>query len=115
MEGSPEARLRDAREYAEIAIRFMDGQALETYLLDQGLNLIIERAIEVIGEALNAARKMEPGLEEAIPDLRVAVAVRNRIVHTYNKIDHVILHETVRVSLPRLVDQINQVLARRET
>lgn len=49
-----------------------------------------------------------------IPDLRVAVGVRNRIVHSYDEIDHVILYETVTVSLPKLIDQINGVLEDRK-
>lgn len=110
MTDSPERRLRHAREYAQTSIRFMAGRSQEVYLQNEGLKLIIERTIEVIGEALNAARRMEPSLEERIPDLRVAVGVRNRIVHGYDEIDHVILYETVTISLPKLIGQIDRVL-----
>lgn len=110
MRDSAERRLRHAREYAETSIRFVGGRSQEAYLNDEGLRLIIERTIEVIGEALNAARRLDPTLEQKIPDLRVAVGVRNRIVHGYDEIDLVILYETVTVSLPKLIEQIDRVV-----
>lgn len=110
---SPDQRLRHARKYALIAIRFVGDRSMDPYLQDEGLNLIVERAIEVVGEALNRACQLDSALEDEIPDLRVAVSVRNRIVHAYQEIDHVILYEAVKVSLPRLVDQIDQVLVHR--
>lgn len=94
-------------------MRFVGDRTQDAYLRDEGLRLIVERTIEVIGEALNATRRMEPDLEDMIPDLRVAVGVRNRIVHSYDEIDHEILYETVTVSLPRLVDQIDRALDQR--
>lgn len=56
MPDSPERRLRHAQEYAQKAIRFVGDTTQEAYLQDEGLKLIVERAIEVIGEVLNAAR-----------------------------------------------------------
>ncbi len=113
MPDNPERRLRHARDYAETARRFVDDLTLDAYLKNEGVKLIVERTIEVIGEALNAARRMDATLEEAIPDLRVSVGVRNRIVHSYDEIDHVILYETVTISLPKLVEQIDRVLQER--
>lgn len=88
---------------------------MDEYLEDEGLNMIIERSFEIIGEALGKAEKMEPSLTSAIPDLRVATAVRHRIIHTYDEIDHEILYEAVTISLPGLIDQIHRVLDQRET
>jgi uncharacterized protein with HEPN domain len=110
---TPDQRLRQTRKYALIAIRFVGDRTMDTYLQDEGLNLIVERAIEVAGEALNRARQLDPTLEGDIPDLRVAVSVRNRIVHAYDEIDHVILYEAVKMSLPLLINQIDQVLEQR--
>lgn len=61
-------------------------------------------------EALAAVRRYDSALEEEIADLNVAISVRHRIIHGYDQVDHVILFETVRVSLPRLVSRIDAVL-----
>ena len=103
-------RLHDARAAAIKAQQFVGDRPEEEYLADEGLNLIVERLLEVLGEALNVARRDQPDLEESIPDLRVAVSVRHRIIHGYDKIDHVVLYETVQKSLPRLIAQINVAL-----
>jgi uncharacterized protein with HEPN domain len=108
MADTPQRRLQHARQAADRAIRFMGDRTLDEYLADEGLNLIIERSFEVIGKA----EKMDRSLTSAIPDLRVATAVRHRIIHTYDEIDHVILYEAVKVSLPGLIDQIDWVLER---
>lgn len=115
MDDTPQRRLQHARHAAQRAIRFMGDRTLDEYLADEGLNLIIERSFEVIGEALGKAEKMDRSLTSAIPDLRVATAVRHRIVHTYDEIDHEILYEAVKVSLPGLIDQTDRILERRQS
>jgi hypothetical protein len=59
----------------------MGNRSLDEYLQDEGLNMIIERSFEVIGEALGKAEKMDRSLNTSIPDLRVATAVHHRIPH----------------------------------
>ena len=93
----------------------MGQRSLDEYLDDEALTMIVERSFEIVGEALGKAEKMDRSLRTSIPDLRIATAMRHRIIHTYDEIDHEILYEAVKVSLPQLIDQIDQVLARQET
>ena len=102
-------RLRDARTAATKAQQCVGDRSEDQYLADEGLNLIVERLLEVLGETLNVAQGYQPELEQAIPDLRIAVSVRHRIIHGYDKIDHVVLFETVTKSLPHLIEQIDTV------
>ncbi len=46
-----------------------------------------ERQLEVIGEALNSARRQEPALEESIPNLQDWVSLRHFIAHQYDRVD----------------------------
>jgi uncharacterized protein with HEPN domain len=43
----------------------------------------VERQFTVIGEALAALRRIEPGLESNIPDLARIIAFRNVLMHGY--------------------------------
>jgi uncharacterized protein with HEPN domain len=103
-------RLHDARSAAAKARHYVGDRPVSEYLANEALNLIVERLLEIVGEALNAARRQEPILEERIPDLRVAISVRNRIIHGYDTIDHVVLWEAVTESLPKLISQIDTIL-----
>jgi uncharacterized protein with HEPN domain len=82
---------------------------LDAYLRDRKLQLAVERAIEIIGEA---ARLMSPGFKaqhDEIPWQRI-VAQRNLLAHEYGEIsqDRIWLVATRRI--PELIDQLEPLL-----
>ena len=77
----------------------------------QTLGLI--KSIEVIGEAANQINESTRKLFPEVP-WQALVGMRNRMVHGYDTIDLEIVWETVRNSLPPLIQQLESALDRLE-
>lgn len=106
-------RLHDAVEAARLAHRFLDAMPLERYVSDLIVQSAIERKLEVVGEALNAALRDEPGLVEAIPGIRRWVGMRNVLIHAYPDINPELVWATVVQDVPALIDGLERILSER--
>ena len=51
-----------------------------------------------------------PALRETLPEASLAVALRNRIIHGYDRVEHAIVLDTVRRDLPALITRLDAVL-----
>ena len=80
-------RLRDARDACAHIAAFTAGRTLDDYLVDVMLRSAVERQIEIIGEALHQARRLDPQLTDRLPRLHQSIAMRHRINHGYDAID----------------------------
>lgn len=99
----------DMLDAARMIQEFTVGVSLEDYLLDRKLQLAVERAIEIIGEA---ARLVSPELKAQHMEIlwRQMVAQRNVLAHDYGEIkqDRIWLVATKRI--PELVAQLQPLL-----
>jgi uncharacterized protein with HEPN domain len=68
----------------------------------------IEREIEIIGEAMNRALKLDPNLE--IENARQIVDTRNWVIHGYDKVDDVVIWGIISNHLPKLKSEIESYL-----
>jgi uncharacterized protein with HEPN domain len=64
----------------------------------------IERELEIIGEATSRILKLDESID--ISDARRIVDLRNWIIHGYDKIDDVIIWGIISRDLPKLREQI---------
>jgi uncharacterized protein with HEPN domain len=103
-------RLHDAYAAATELQQFIDGHTAATFDWDRGLPLIVHKLLEIIGEALNGARKIEPAIEERVPNLQRYVSVRNRTTHGYDSVDYGVLWGVAHDRLPALVDEFGNLL-----
>ena len=62
----------------------------------------MERELEILGEVCSQLHKLDAGWREKIIDLRLAVGLRNRIIHGYDGVDDEMVFETVQRDLPGL-------------
>lgn len=90
-------RLRDVVDAADEILSFTEGKTFDDYVNDRGLRLIVERLFEIVGEAINQAVVDEPELEEAIPEARRVVGMRNRIIHGYDVVRHDVVWDSVQI------------------
>ncbi len=81
-------------------------ETLTKYLENKLLRRAVEREIEIIGEAIHRARKVDPELQ--IEHARRIVDARNRVIHGYDKIDDVIIWGIVMNYLPKLQAEIQK-------
>ena len=87
--------LLDALQAIEAIQRFTSGVVLDHYLSNEVLQAAIERKFEILGEALKQAADLNPDLARSIPDLRAIIGTRNRIIHSYDAVDQLILWDVV--------------------
>jgi uncharacterized protein with HEPN domain len=79
------------------------GQSLEMYLRNRRMRQVVERNLEIIGEALFRLRKTDPVTAASITDVHQIIGLRNRLAHGYDQeIDDAIVWRAVQESLPVL-------------
>lgn len=85
----------------------------EDYLRDRGLRLIVERLFEIIGEGMTHARAEDPNVDDAIPEARQVVGMRNRTIHGYDVVRHDVVWDSVVNDVPPLLARVTRVLDER--
>jgi uncharacterized protein with HEPN domain len=88
-------RLQDALEAITAIESFLASQSVEDFLSSDILQAAVERKFEILGEALKKAAEVDEGTVTLVPELRQIVATRNRIIHVYDNVDHLILWDVV--------------------
>ena len=103
------AHLWDIVETSRDIREFTAGVKPHEYLVDRKLQLAIERAIEIIGEA---ARHLSDAFKPDHPDIpwRQIVAQRHVIAHEYGEIKQERLWLVATKEVPNLVEQLEPLL-----
>lgn len=104
--------LHDALTAATRAVSFLQGLDERAYAENLLVRSAVERQLEILGEASRRAIEDDVGLGGRIPDLSLAIGLRNRIIHGYDRIEHAVVFETVRCDLPPLIERLTVELAR---
>ena len=73
---------------------------------------VVERKVEIMGEAINRIRKTDDSV--VIPNARAIVDTRNRIIHAYDNVQPEFLWSLVVRHIPQLKCDIEQLLAEYE-
>ena len=71
------------------------------------LSRAIERQLEIIGEALNKLKQLEPDI--AINSVKSIIALRNLIAHAYDSVDNEILWGIIQKDIPNLKKDIDKL------
>jgi len=74
---------------------FCNGKSFEDFDNDRGFQLIVERELEILGEALNRLRRDHTEEATDINDIDKIIGLRNIIAHGYDVIDQEILWDIV--------------------
>ena len=69
---------------------------------------VVERKTEIMGEAINRLRKVDPSV--VIPNARAIIDTRNRIIHAYDNVDPAFLWSLVTRHIPQLKQDIDEIL-----
>ena len=64
-----------------------------------------ERKLEIIGEALQQAKRFFPGAIDRISDSQQIIALRNRLIHGYSTVSDSLVWEILQKDLPVLLRQ----------
>ena len=106
------ARLLDAIEALDGVERHTSGLSRTEFDASEGTQLIVERLLITVGEALSEAETANPGISDKIPNIRKIVGTRNRLVHNYWDVDPNVLWDVIvvkgamlRATLRELLDE----------
>jgi uncharacterized protein with HEPN domain len=78
------------------------------YIANKMLRRAVEREFEIIGEAMSRIEKVDPTIN--ISSKKQIINMRNRVIHGYDKIDNEIVWGTIVRHLPKLKEEIDQLL-----
>jgi uncharacterized protein with HEPN domain len=110
MQREAKAYLWDIANAAASIHAFTDGKDLNVYQQDEMLRAAVERKFGVIGEALSQLLRNFPQYRGKITLVGDIVAFRNQIVHGYATLRDDIVWEIVQVYLPRLHQEVEDLL-----
>ena len=92
---------RDPRCYLWDALRatgsiqaFVRGKTYEAFVEDDLVRSVVERQLQIIGEALSQLAKVDPQIASNVAELGRIIAFRNILVHGYAAIDYDTLGRT---------------------
>ena len=103
--------LVDMLIYAEEAIEILGETSLNAMVGDRVMQLALQKLVETVGEA---ARRVSQQTQEQHPGIawREIIGMRNRLAHVYDRVDLKVLWDVIVNDLPRLVDQLKEIVGR---
>lgn len=110
MERDPSLLLWDAAQSAEAILRFTAGLSFDDYAADEMVRSAVERRFEILGEALDRLRRVDPEMAGRISGLRGAIALRNLLSHGYDSVDDRTIWAIVQQDIPVTVAEIRALL-----
>jgi len=101
--------LYDIKESVDsIEIYLGEKREFNIYISDKMLRRAVEREFEIIGEAMNRIEKIDSTIN--ISSKKQIIDMRNRVIHGYDKIDNEIIWGTIVRHLPKLKQEIQDLL-----
>lgn len=94
--------LVDAVAAIDAVNSFVGDSDFGAYSTNHLLRSAVERQLEILGEVCSQLDKLDVGWREKITDLRLAVGLRNGIIHGYDSVDDEMVFETIHRDLPGL-------------
>lgn len=104
--------LHDAVTAAQRAREFLGNLDADAYGADVLVRSAVERQLEILGDACRRVLDEAPDMRERLPDLSLAIGLRNRLIHGYDRIVDAVVVATVQRDLPRLQAGLLGELAR---
>ncbi len=83
-------------------------KGLKSYSSNLVVKRAVERELEIIGEALGKAVKMDEELQ--ISNARKIINTRNKIIHGYDEVEDAVIWSIIKSHLPLLKGEIDNLL-----
>ncbi len=106
--------LEDVRLACEDVEQFFTGypNRYDVFANDRMMIRAVERSVEIMGEAINRILKREPDFN--LPNARAIVQTRNRVIHSYEKVENEFLWGLVKRHIPKLKTDVENILSEYE-
>jgi len=106
----PRVLLRHMLDFAREACEMAADHAREDLDTQRQLSLSLTRLVEIVGEAAGQVPRASQEQYPQVPWVDV-VGMRHRLIHSYILVDHDILWAVIQRNLPRLISDLEEVLA----
>ena len=103
------AYIWDMLDSARTLHDFVKGVSFYDYSQDKKLQLAVERALEIIGEA---ARRVSETYRQAQPEIpwQSIIAQRNVLAHEYGEIKQELIWKVVTIRIPELISSLEKLI-----
>jgi len=101
--------LWDMLDSARTISNFVSGVSFSQYMQDRQLQLAVERAIEIIGEAARRVSKVFQDAHSDIPWQNI-IAQRNVLAHEYGEIKQELIWKVATVRIPGLIAMLESLV-----
>jgi uncharacterized protein with HEPN domain len=103
------AYIWDMLDSAKTLQGFITGVSFYNYSQDKKLQLAVERALEIIGEA---ARRVSETYRQAHPEIswQSIIAQRNVLAHEYGAIKHELIWKVATTRIPELISLLEKLI-----
>lgn len=102
--------LKDVQSALTLLQQFTAEKNFDEYQRDRLLQSAVERQLEIIGEAIGQAIRLDPALESKISHAKRIIGLRNRLIHAYADISGELIWGVLELHLPRLNLEIDDLL-----
>ena len=89
---------------------FVADRAFDEYVTDDLLRNAVERKFEIMGEALNRIKRVDPKFLKNIRNYRDIISFRNILIHGYDNIDDLIVWGIIKEDLDELIEDVENLL-----
>jgi len=109
MRHNPQKLYEDILRAIDEILSFCHGKSFDDFKEDRGLQLVVERELEIIGEALARLRRDHPTLVNQIADIDKIIGLRNVLAHGYDMLEYEILWDVVENKIRNLQRDIQKL------
>jgi uncharacterized protein with HEPN domain len=102
--------LQDVLDGCDLILEAGRGQTQASFAGNRLLSAAVERTFEIIGEALNRIRKVDPATAQRIPDFRSIIGFRNVLIHGYDDLDYARVWQIMQDDVPALRETVARLL-----
>lgn len=104
------APLHDIVQAGQAVKGFVSTRTFNDYSTDEMLRSSVERKFEIMGEALNRIKRIEPALLASIRHARDIISFRNILIHGYDAVDDKIVWGIIQEELDSLLADVGRLL-----
>ncbi len=104
--------VKDVADAASFILEQTEDATFESYESNRLLRHAVERNFEIIGEAVDHLRKVDPATAALITDADRIVAFRNVLSHGYSLIDNTHVWKVIIHALPKLLTEVQNLIDR---
>jgi len=99
----------DIDRAATLITEFTENKTLADYRTDVMLQSAVERQFEIIGEAMNRLKRVDPSTLERISDFQRIIDFRNVLIHGYDIVSDELVWNIIVEKLPPLRSELDAI------